>query len=147
MHALHSPKTPTTTKMLDRVLSSRRANSHTGDDPDPNSSADDSKTRKQNVYLLAFNYVSRLSHFCICPTPCLLLFLLLAVVLIGSVAFHSRSFVCVSDPGVSRVGFFGLDGLDGLDSDFGLLGVPWCKSLSNPPSLSICVFGLGLDLY
>jgi hypothetical protein len=112
--------------MLDRVLSSRRVTSHL-DDPDTDASADDSKTKKQNLSLLASNYLSRLSHFCFCPTASLLLCLLLAIVLITSLAFHSRSFVCVSDPG-SRVGFFGLDG---LESDFGSLGVPWCKSLSH----------------
>ncbi|KAL9350723.1 hypothetical protein Peur_057978 [Populus x canadensis] len=126
MHTLaHSPKNTitATTKMLDRVLSSRRVTSHL-DDSDTDASADDSKTKKQNLSLLASNYLSRLSHLCFCPTACLLLCLLLAIVLITSLAFHSRSFVCVSDPG-SRVGFFGLDG---LESDFGSLGVPWCRS-------------------
>jgi hypothetical protein len=124
MHTLvHSPSA--TTNMLDRVLSSRRVTSHL-DDAETDASADDSKTKKQNLSLLASNYVSRVSHFCICPTACLLICLLLAVILITSLAFHSRSFVCVSDPG-SRAGFFGLEG---LESDFGSLGVPWCKSLS-----------------
>jgi len=129
MHTLaHSPKNTitATTKMLDRVLSSRRVTSHL-DDSDTDASADNSKTKKQNLSLLASNYLSRLSHFCFCPTASLLLCLLLDIVLITSLAFHSRSFVCVSDPG-SRVGFFGLDG---LESDFGSLGVPWCKSLSH----------------
>ncbi|KAF9685190.1 hypothetical protein SADUNF_Sadunf03G0028700 [Salix dunnii] len=126
MHPLaHGPQNPitATTKMLDRALSSRRVTSHL-DDSDTDASADDSKTKKQNLSLLASNYLSRLSHFCFCPTASFLLCLLLALVLITSLAFHSRSFVCVSDHG-SRVGFFGLDG---LDSDFGLLGVPWCRS-------------------
>jgi hypothetical protein len=128
MHTLvHSPSA--TTNMLDRVLSSRRVTSHL-DDAETDASADDSKTKKQNLSLLASNYLSRLSHFCICPTACLLICLLLAVILITSLAFHSRSFVCVSDPG-SRAGFFGLEG---LESDFGSLGVPWCKSLSLPLS-------------
>ncbi|KAJ6947388.1 hypothetical protein NC651_001928 [Populus alba x Populus x berolinensis] len=122
MHTLvHSPSA--TTNMLDRVLSSRRVTSHL-DDAETDASADDSKTKKQNLSLLASNYLSRLSHFCICPTACLLICLLLAVILITSLAFHSRSFVCVSDPG-SRAGFFGLEG---LESDFGSLGVPWCRS-------------------
>ncbi|KAJ6696252.1 hypothetical protein OIU74_015196 [Salix koriyanagi] len=121
----HSPKNPitATTRMLDRALSSRRVTSHL-DDSDSDASADDSKTKKQNLSLLASNYLSRLSHFCFCPTASLFLCLLLAIVLITSLAFHSRSFVCVSDHG-SRVGFFGLDG---LDSDFVSLGVPWCRS-------------------
>ncbi|KAJ6342704.1 hypothetical protein OIU78_010598 [Salix suchowensis] len=119
MHALvHSPSA--TTNMLDRVLSSRRVTSHL-DASEMDASADDSKTKKQNLSLLASNYLSRLSHFCICPTACLIICLLLAVILITSLALHSRSFVCISDPG-SRAGFFGLEG---LESDFGSLGVPW----------------------
>ncbi|KAJ6715321.1 hypothetical protein OIU85_026787 [Salix viminalis] len=122
MHTLvHSPSA--TTNMLDRVLSSRRVTSHL-DASEMDASADDSKTKKQNLSLLASNYLSRLSHFCICPTACLITCLLLAVILITSLALHSRSFVCISDPG-SRAGFFGLEG---LESDFGSLGVPWCRS-------------------
>ncbi|KAJ6700791.1 hypothetical protein OIU74_012188 [Salix koriyanagi] len=122
MHTLvHSPSA--TTNMLDRVLSSRRVTSHL-DASEMDASADDSKTKKQNLSLLASNYLSRLSHFCICPTACLIICLLLAVILITSLALHSRSFVCISDPG-SRAGFFGLEG---LESDFGSLGVPWCRS-------------------
>ncbi|KAJ6308998.1 hypothetical protein OIU76_018567 [Salix suchowensis] len=134
MHTLvHSPSA--TTNMLDRVLSSRRVTSHL-DASEMDASADDSKTKKQNLSLLASNYLSRLSHFCICPTACLIICLLLAVILITSLALHSRSFVCISDAG-SRAGFFGLEG---LESDFGSLGVPWCKSLSLPllPALFNC---------
>ncbi|KAF9690120.1 hypothetical protein SADUNF_Sadunf01G0162900 [Salix dunnii] len=122
MHTpVHSPSA--TTNMLDRVLSSRRVTSHL-DASEMDASADDSKTKKQNLSLLASNYLSRLSHFCICPTACLIICLLLAVILITSITLHSRSFVCISDPG-SRAGFFGLEG---LESDFGSLGVPWCRS-------------------
>ncbi|OAY36648.1 uncharacterized protein LOC110626244 [Manihot esculenta] len=128
----HSPNTPTSvsTKMLERVLSSRRASPHPDDvvsDSDTLTiSGDESKTKKQSLSLLAANYMSRLSHVCPCPTPCLILCLLVAFLSIASLLFHSRKFVCVSpfDPKV-RVGFFGLDG---LESDFGALGVPWCRS-------------------
>ncbi|EEF46422.1 uncharacterized protein LOC8273817 [Ricinus communis] len=139
MHTLNkhplSPKTPTsttvsTTKMLDRALSSRRVSPYPDDtvsDADTSLiSGDESKTKKQSLTLLATNYFSRLSHLCPCPTPCLILCLLVVLVSTGSLLFHSRNFVCVSpfDP-ATRVGFFGFDG---LESDFGALGVPWCRS-------------------
>ncbi|MBA0745408.1 hypothetical protein Gogos_007984 [Gossypium gossypioides] len=59
------------------------------------------------------------------PCLCLSLCLLLSVFILFSLMLNSRSFVCLSsyDP-ISRASFFGLDG---LDSDFGSLGVPWCK--------------------
>ncbi|WRX27172.1 hypothetical protein QQP08_019659 [Theobroma cacao] len=133
----HSPKTPT--KMLDRALSSRRTQPHSDFDfpataaptavsSDLESSsllADESKTKKQHLYLLATNYISRLG---LVKSPCLCLSLCLLFVLfmLFSLMLNSRSFVCVSsyDP-ISRASFFGLDG---LDSDFGSLGVPWCRS-------------------
>ncbi|KDP37266.1 hypothetical protein JCGZ_06322 [Jatropha curcas] len=135
MHTLKhplSPKTPTSasSKMLERVLSSRRASPHPDDAVSDNDtlplSGDESKTKKQSLSLLAANYLSRLSHLCPCPTPCLILCLILVSVSIASLLFHSRNFVCVSpfDPAI-RVGFFGLDG---LESDFGVLGVPCCRS-------------------
>ncbi|KAG8656406.1 hypothetical protein MANES_04G131400v8 [Manihot esculenta] len=116
--------------MLERVLSSRRVSPHPDDavsDSDTSTVyGDESKTRKLVLSLLAANYLSRLSHVCPCPTPCLILCLLVLLVYIVSLLYHSRNFVCVSpfDP-KNRVGFFGLDG---LESDFGFLGVPWCRS-------------------
>ncbi|XP_065867536.1 uncharacterized protein [Euphorbia lathyris] len=128
----HSPKTPgsTSATMLERVLSSRRASSYSDDafsDSDTSPiSADESKTKKQSLSLLLANHLSRFSHFCSCPTLFLIISLLVVVVSISSLLIHSRNFVCISpfDP-ATRVGFFGLDG---LESDFGALGVPWCRS-------------------
>lgn len=126
------------TKMLERVLSVRRAVSPRSDatslvefendnDEATADADDDEKTKKQQHQQIriatrtAANYLTRLGPFGLC-----LVFLSLAFLSILSLyLFHSRSFVCVSsyDP-VTRSGFFGLDG---LESDFGSLGVPWCK--------------------
>lgn len=129
------PNLPATTPMLERALSSRRVNSH-GDvdgDGDEALNGDDSKTKKQQNILFRFtnrasNYFSRTVSFCGQYLPCIAIALLL--LLASSFLYTSRSFVCISSSSfyhpVSRAGFFGLDG---LDSDFGTLGVPWCKSL------------------
>ena len=133
--------------MLERALSSRRGTLLADDDDSSSAAAaasngDESKTKKQNNILFrattrATNYISRMlgsaggcgavggsSYW-----PCAAAFLLLVVFAASSLLFTSRGFVCISsyDP-VSRAGFFGLDG---LESDFGTLGVPWCKSLSS----------------
>lgn len=116
-----SPKTPTT--MLDRSLSSRRPHSDADLSDSGESGTDESKTKRPHIYLLASNFLSRIGHQW---WPCLILALLLLLLLfLTSLAFHSSSFVCISrfDP-AARIGFFGLDG---LESDFGSLGVPWCK--------------------
>ncbi|KAK8274427.1 hypothetical protein V6Z11_D10G073000 [Gossypium hirsutum] len=136
-HSISSPKAPPV--MLDRTLSSRRSQPHLDFDfpstaassavspvpESPTSLADESKTKKPPLYLLATNYISR---FGLIKSPCLCLSLclLLIVFALFSLLLHSRSFVCVSsyDP-ISRVSLFGLDG---VDSDFGSLGVPWCRS-------------------
>lgn len=141
-------------KMLERVLSVRRAVSPRSDAKSPvefendNDEAtadadDDEKAKKQQHQQLriatraAANYFTRMGPFGLC-----LVFLSLAFLSILSLyLFHSRSFVCVSsyDP-ITRSGFFGLDG---LESDFGSLGVPWCKPLalfSLPGSDSIFLF-------
>ncbi|KAK9281674.1 hypothetical protein L1049_004578 [Liquidambar formosana] len=109
--------------MLERVLSMRRATqfSEEGDDDDE---GDESKTKKTSHIAFvtrATNLFSRFGYL----WPCLLLCLII-LFLIPSLISHSRSIVCVSsyDP-TSRLGFFGLDG---LESDFGSLGVPWCRS-------------------
>ncbi|XP_061374814.1 uncharacterized protein LOC133317035 [Gastrolobium bilobum] len=113
--------------MLERALSLRRGNSHGGDDDeDAAVNGDESKTRKQqNILFLATNrvsnYISRMggySYYWPCATIALFIFLAFLFL------FTSRRFVCISDP-VSRAGFYGLDG---LESDFGALGVPWCRS-------------------
>ncbi|CAF2078457.1 BnaC01g44350D [Brassica napus] len=118
----HSPKTPTT--MLDRALSFRRPHSDADLSYSGESGADESKTKRPHIYVLASNFLSRIGHQW---WPCLVIALLfLALLFLISFAFRSTSFVCISrfDP-VARIGFFGLDG---LESDFGALGVPWCRS-------------------
>ncbi|KAF3955599.1 hypothetical protein CMV_019195 [Castanea mollissima] len=125
--------------MLERVLSVRRAVSPRSDatssvefendnDEATADADDDEKAKKQQHQQLriatraAANYLTRMGPFGLC-----LVFLSLAFLSILSLyLFHSRSFVCVSsyDP-ITRSGFFGLDG---LESDFGSLGVPWCRS-------------------
>ncbi|KAI6690063.1 hypothetical protein NL676_026891 [Syzygium grande] len=123
--------------MLERVLSMRRPSPHTddgeggvgggGDGDAASLAADESKTKKQNrASILAArvtHHLSKVNH--VCPWPCVLL-CLLALFLIPSAIRHSRNIVCISDPydPVSRARFFGFDG---LESDFGSLGVPWCR--------------------
>ena len=109
--------------MLDRALSFRRPHSDADLSYPGESGADESKTKRPHIYLLASNFVSRIGHQW---WPCLVIALLfLALLFLISFAFPSTTFVCISrfDP-VARIGFFGLDG---LESDFGALGVPWCK--------------------
>ncbi|KAK4269345.1 hypothetical protein QN277_022514 [Acacia crassicarpa] len=117
--------------MLDRVLSLRRTTPHS-DDSGPSASTapdDESKIRKHQPFFFnattrAFNYLSRLSG-----SGSYWLFaisLLLLLLSVSSLLFSSRGFVCVSSSSpFSRVGFFGSDV---LESDFGALGVPWCRS-------------------
>lgn len=103
---------------------SRRGTSHSDDD---GPTADDSKTKKYlPISLLVTRFTNYFTRFgSIFPCLVALIFLL---VLIFSLIFHSRSFVCFSPFNqVSRSGIFGFDG---LESDFGLLGVPWCKIFS-----------------
>ncbi|KAF3450720.1 hypothetical protein FNV43_RR06809 [Rhamnella rubrinervis] len=116
------------TKMLERVLSSRRGASHADEaaNDDDEATADESKTKKHLPISFfttrATNYFTRMGPL----WPCLgVLFLVL--LLIFSLIFNSRSFVCVSpyNNSVSRSSYFGFDG---LESDFGSLGVPWCRS-------------------
>ncbi|KAK8584813.1 hypothetical protein V6N13_138759 [Hibiscus sabdariffa] len=122
--------------MLDRAFSTRRTQPHSVFDVSTSSDApsipesttllaDESKTKKPHLYVLATNYISRLG-LAKSPCLCLSLCLLLSVFLLFSSMLNSRSFICLSpyDP-ISRASFFGLDG---LESDFGSLGVPWCRS-------------------
>ncbi|KAL5576479.1 hypothetical protein UlMin_018178 [Ulmus minor] len=125
-HSHATSKAPTQpTKMLERVLSSRRAATHSDDADDGDAPADESKTKKHHP--LSFFTTRLANHFTrMGPVwPCFLVISVL-LLLIFSLIFHSRSFVCVSphDP-VYRSGFFGFDA---LESDFGSLGVPWCRS-------------------
>ncbi|XP_041017333.1 uncharacterized protein LOC121259691 isoform X1 [Juglans microcarpa x Juglans regia] len=115
--------------MLERVLSLRRSTQPHGDEAageNGDGAADESKTKKQQLPLTmrATNYLTRMGHI----GPCLAFLFLTFIAILSLQLFHSRSFVCVSssyyDP-VSRSGFYGFDG---LESDFGSLGVPWCRS-------------------
>jgi hypothetical protein len=143
--------TPTTTtmpsKMLERVLSLRRAGPQHGEEgsgDNDDGTADESKTKKQQQLPLttrAAHYLTRMGPM----GPCLAFLCLTFLAILSLLIFHSRPFVCVSsyyNP-VSRSGFFGLDG---LESDFGSLGVPWCKPFSLPGShpldLNFISFGL-----
>lgn len=128
----HSPRSPSAaTAMLDRVVSSRRAAPHATDSdavassPGSASEDDESKTKRQHISLLASNYLSRIGHGSSCLTVCIVGFF----VVVSLVFHYSRSLVCISpyDP-LSRIGP-GLYRPDAIESDFGYLGVPWCKSL------------------
>ncbi|CAL5199913.1 unnamed protein product [Lathyrus oleraceus] len=114
--------------MLERTLSSRRGNSH-GEGDEDILNDDESKTKKQQYILFRFTnrfstYLSRNGSQCVlCGATALIL------LLIFSLFFTSRNFVCISSSSffkpAARAAFFGLDG---LDSDFGALGVPCCRS-------------------
>lgn len=115
-------------KMLERVLSLRRGAPQHGEEgsgDNDDDTTDESKTKKQQLPLTtrAANYFTRMGPM----GPCLAFLCLTFLAILSLLIFHSRPFVCVSsyyNP-VSRSGFFGLDG---LESDFGSLGVPWCRS-------------------
>ncbi|KAF9613423.1 hypothetical protein IFM89_008253 [Coptis chinensis] len=105
--------------MLERVLSLRSRTTQANSEEDVD---DESKTRKTLSLTTRFlNQLTKTNFL----WPSLFFFLFL---LITSIAIHSRNIVCdVSSTGLihSRFNFFGIDG---LDSEFGLLGVPWCRS-------------------
>ncbi|KAE9585879.1 hypothetical protein Lalb_Chr24g0395991 [Lupinus albus] len=131
----HHPENATATVMLERALSSRRYNLH-GDTTDTDdavpSSSEYSKTMKHGHFLCritnrASNYLSRFTitsgYHCFCV---MIVFLFILLVFRSSLLFTSRGFVCISSfDTLSRARFFGFDG---LESDFGALGVPWCRS-------------------
>lgn len=131
VHKVHTTVMPN--NILERVLSLRRSPQPHGDEAageNGDGAADESKTKKQQLPLTmrAANYLTRMGHI----GPCLAFLFLTFIAILSLQLFHSRSFVCVSssyyDP-VSRSGFYGFDG---LESDFGFLGVPWCKLLLSP---------------
>ncbi|KAL5729134.1 hypothetical protein ACHQM5_002125 [Ranunculus cassubicifolius] len=106
--------------MLERVLSLRSRTAHHDDESNED---DESKTRKhQSFAMRATNQITKLGFI----WPCLIFLFLL---LIAYISLHTRNLVCVSSNNsssfYSRFNFFGIDG---LDSEFGLLGVPWCRS-------------------
>ncbi|KAM3232842.1 putative protein isoform X1 [Capsicum annuum] len=110
-------------KMLERVLSLRRGSPVTGDG-DGDGEVDELKKRKQLSPVTRFtNYMTRTCHI----WPFLLIGIVL-VVIVTSFAYHSRDLVCISASSsnhISRLRFFGFQG---LETDFGSLGVPWCRS-------------------
>lgn len=109
--------------MLERELSLRSRNSQINEEGDDD---DESKTRKHISFATrATNHITKIGFL----WPCLIFFLFLLIV---SILLHTRNLACVpssSSPFYSRFNFFGIDG---LDSDFGILGVPWCKYLHTP---------------
>lgn len=116
-----------TGKVLERVHSVRRPAQFSGDGVEDDND-DESKTRKHiSLVMRATNYLTRLTTGCnLWPYFLVPSFLLL--ILFSSLLIASRSSVCVVssayDP-VSRMRFFGYQD---PDSDFGSLGVPWCRS-------------------
>lgn len=103
------------------ALSMRRT-AQFGDEGDEHQE-DGSKTRKQlSIATRVTNYLTRTGYL----WP--ILFLAIVIFVIYSFFIRSRNLICVSSISsfdrLSRTRFFGLDG---LESDFGSLGVPWCK--------------------
>ncbi|KAK6153642.1 hypothetical protein DH2020_013281 [Rehmannia glutinosa] len=118
---------PTPTKILERTVSTRRPphaseDGATVEEDGSGETADESKTRKHiSVAMRVTNYLIRTGY--IWPV----LILGLAIVIISSLVIHSRDLVCISASSsdhISRLFW----GFDGLESDFGSLGVPWCRS-------------------
>ncbi|KAG8379977.1 hypothetical protein BUALT_Bualt07G0145700 [Buddleja alternifolia] len=120
----------TANKMLERALSIRRP-PHAAEDVGATEDdgggggeiGDESKTRKHvSVAMRVTNYLIRTGYL----WPILVIGLI--IVIISSVIIHSRDLVCISASSsdyISRLRFFGFDS---LESDFGSLGVPWCRS-------------------
>ncbi|CAH9122802.1 unnamed protein product [Cuscuta epithymum] len=109
--------------MLDRVLSSRRAVGLMNDDGEGGDGGDESKTRKHTfVPMRLINYLTRTGYI----WPCLLIALI--VVVITSFILRTRDLVCISASSSDRISRLQFFGFDGLETDFGSLGVPWCRS-------------------
>ncbi|KAH6832450.1 DNA-directed RNA polymerase subunit beta [Perilla frutescens var. hirtella] len=118
----------TANKMLERALSVRRSPHATDDvaffdDGGGDETGDESKTRKHiSIAMRVTNFLTRTGYL----WPVLVIGLL--IVIIVSVIINSRDLVCISastSDHISRLRFFGFDA---LESDFGSLGVPWCRS-------------------
>ncbi|KAL6559904.1 hypothetical protein OROGR_005021 [Orobanche gracilis] len=118
----------TAKQMLERALSIRRPphaceDVVTAEDDGGDEAGDESKTRKHMAVPVGItNYLTRTGYL----WPIILIGLI--IVIISSVIIHSQDLVCISASSadhISRLRFFGFDG---LDSDFGSLGVPWCRS-------------------
>ncbi|XP_051136411.1 uncharacterized protein LOC127255032 [Andrographis paniculata] len=111
--------------MLERAIPTRRPPHDVGapEDHAGDHTGDDSKTRKHiSLAIRLTNCFIRSGYF----WP--IIAIALALVIISSVIVRSRDLVCISASSadhISRMRFFGFDG---LETDFGALGVPWCRS-------------------
>lgn len=112
--------------MLERAISIRRSPPAADDAAGPldnRAAGDDSKTRKHiSVAIRLTNCFIRSGYF----WP--ILTIALVLITLSSAIIHSRDLVCIkpsSADHISRLRFFGFDD---LDTDFGALGVPWCRS-------------------
>ncbi|KAL3840874.1 hypothetical protein ACJIZ3_025465 [Penstemon smallii] len=114
----------TPNNVLERALSTRRP-PHATEDAEEDGCGDDdvSKTRKHiSIVTKVTNYLTRSGY--VWP----IIIIGLVIVIISSVIIHSQDLVCISvsySDHISRLRFFGFDG---HESDFGSLGVPWCRS-------------------
>ncbi|RRT71292.1 hypothetical protein BHM03_00041153 [Ensete ventricosum] len=119
---------------LERALSSRRSPPHPADDEGDGSPFDDeSKTKKHASLAARIVSLIRLSRSSSghCPAAHVIIVILLLLLATFSVLLLSprRSVLCVSPyDAATRNALVGAD-LVGLASDFGSLGVPWCKPL------------------
>ncbi|XP_044484432.1 uncharacterized protein LOC123210249 [Mangifera indica] len=125
----HSPNSTATATMHDRSVSSRRPAADTETlAASPSDAAfeavDDSKTKRQHFSLLASKYLSRIGNV----SPSLILSLLVFLFVASLIFHYSRGLVCVSLYDPRSRGGPGLFRPDELESDFGYLGVPWCRS-------------------
>ncbi|PIN12242.1 hypothetical protein CDL12_15144 [Handroanthus impetiginosus] len=115
---------PTSSKMVEGAVSIRRPPHAGGDgvsaeDDGGDETADKSKTRKHiSVAMRITNYLTRTGYM----WPVLIM--ALAIVIICSLVVHLRDLVCISASSSDHISRL----FDGLESDFGALGVPWCRS-------------------
>jgi len=117
-----SSKTMERDIVLDRMHSTRRMAADVGGDHGGGDDDYESKKKAIPMSTRFANFIARNGLL----WPCLAL-AFVVVLFSSSVVFYTRTLVCVAPTAMdphSRVAFFGLDG---LESDFGSLGVPWCK--------------------
>lgn len=121
--------------MQESVLSARRPSPC----PEEEDVDDESKTRKHASFAARISKHARLgsgsgSH-CLVVSLSLLLLLLVACFLFS----RSRPVICVSaHDSIARNALFGAN-LEGLATDFGSLGVPWCKPFKSVLSVFLSV--------
>ncbi|KAL3618296.1 hypothetical protein CASFOL_038617 [Castilleja foliolosa] len=118
---------PTPTKILERTLSARRTPFASDDgatvlEGGGAEIADESKTRKHITSAMRVtNYLIRTGYL----WPILIVGV--AIVIISSIVIHSRDLVCISASSSNHISRL-FAGPDEIESDFGSLGVPWCRS-------------------